>query len=80
MSEELVSRADEGVSGCQRLRTRARRRRSQHHHVAAELPSGGHPRVMSRDVRRPSRRVSCRDELQTLLKGAPHMRDPCRSV
>ena len=39
VSEELVSRADERVSGSQQLRTRARRRRSQHHHVAAELPS-----------------------------------------
>ena len=24
--------------------------------------------------------MSCRDELQALPKGAPHMRDPCRSV
>ena len=28
----------------------------------------------------PTRRFCGRDELQTLLKGAPHMRDPCRSV
>ena len=65
MSEELVSRADEGVSGCQRLRTRARRRRSQHHHVAAAVaelrPAAVSRRADACATRRPSRRASCQE-------------------
>ena len=53
------------MSGCQRLRTRARRRRSQHHHVAAAVaelrPAAVSRRADACATRRPSRRASCQE-------------------